>query len=154
MKTFRFRHFSISLNWVLVLAFLVSAVVGADAILTTIDNVRNAAPWWHTAFTAVESLVFLTATVCCILKALQPHRPGRFRFYHTVALLACLFILVRQAFFAYESLFLDVPIGWIGFSSLYPSPGGPYCFTLSGDCATRTEKGSKKQFEQRINRMI
>ena len=56
MKTFRFRQFSISLNWVLELAFVISAVVGADAILTTIDNVRNAAPWWHTAFTAVESV--------------------------------------------------------------------------------------------------
>ncbi len=128
MKTFRFRHFSISLNWVLVLAFLVSAVVGADAILTTIDNVRNAAPWWHTAFTAVESLVFLTATVCCILKALQPHRPGRFRFYHTVVLLACLFLLVRQAFFAYESLFLDDPrwLDWI----LKPLSLAGWCFIL------------------------
>ena len=128
MKTFRFRHFSISLNWVLVLAFLVSAVVGADAILTTIDNVRNAAPWWHTAFTAVESLVFLTATVCCILKALQPHRPGRFRFYYTVVLLACLFLLVRQAFFAYESLFLDDPrwLDWI----LKPLSLAGWCFIL------------------------
>ena len=128
MKTFRFRHFSISLNWVLVLAFLVSAVVGADAILTTIDNVRNAAPWWHTAFTAVESLVFLTATVCCILKALQPHRPSRFRFYHTVVLLACLFLLVRQAFFAYESLFLDDPrwLDWI----LKPLSLAGWCFIL------------------------
>ena len=128
MKTFRFRHFSISLNWVLVLAFLVSAVVGADAILTTIDNVRNAAPWWHTAFTAVESLVFLTATVCCILKALQPHRPSRFRFFHTVVLLACLFLLVRQAFFAYESLFLDDPrwLDWI----LKPLSLAGWCFIL------------------------
>ena len=128
MKTFRFRHFSISLNWVLVLAFLVSAVVGADAILTTIDNVRNAAPWWHTAFTAVESLVFLTATVCCILKTLQPHRPSRFRFYHTVVLLACLFLLVRQAFFAYESLFLDDPrwLDWI----LKPLSLAGWCFIL------------------------
>ena len=128
MKTFRFRHFSISLNWVLVLAFLVSAVVGADAILTTIDNVRNAAPWWHTAFTAVESLVFLTATVCCILKALQPHRPSRFRFYHTVVLLACLFLLVRQAFFAYESLFLNDPrwLDWI----LKPLSLAGWCFIL------------------------
>ena len=128
MKTFRFRHFSISLNWVLVLAFLVSAVVGADAILTTIDNVRNAAPWWHTAFTAVESLVFLTATICCILKALQPHRPSRFRFYHTVVLLACLVILVRQVFFEYERLFLDDP-NWLSWISGPLSLAG-WCYIL------------------------
>ena len=115
MKTFRFRHFSISLNWVLVLAFVISAVVGADAILTTIDNVRNAAPWWHTAFTAVESVVFLTTTVCCILRALQPGCSGRFRFYYAVMLLACLIILMRLAFFQYERLFLNDPhwLDWI-----------------------------------------
>ena len=128
MKTSRFRHFSISLNWVLVLAFLISAVVGADAILTTIDNVRNAAPWWHTAFTAVESVVFVTATVCCVLKALQPHRPGRFRFYHAVVLLACLIILVRQAFFQYEKLFLGDPrwLDWI----VGPLSFAGWCFIL------------------------
>ena len=128
MKTFRFRRFSLTVNTVLALAFAVSALIGVDAVLTTIDNVRNAAPWWHTAFTAVESLVFLTVTVCCILKALQPHRPSRFRFYHTVVLLACLFLLVRQAFFAYESLFLDDPrwLDWI----LKPLSLAGWCFIL------------------------
>ena len=109
MKTLRFKYFSLTVNTVLALAFAVSAMIGVDAVLTTIDNVRNAAPWWHTAFTAVESLVFLTATVCCILKALQPHRAGKFRFYHAVALIACLLIIVRQVFFNYERLFLGDP---------------------------------------------
>ena len=77
MKTFRFKHFSLTVSHMLVLAFVISTVVGTDAILTTIDNIRNAAPWWHTAFTAVESVVFLTTTVCCILRALQPGCSGR-----------------------------------------------------------------------------
>lgn len=128
MKTFRFRHFSLTIDTVLVLAFLISAVAGAEAILTTMDNLRNAAPWWHTAFTAVKSVVFVTAVVCCVLKALQPHRPGRFRFYHTVALLACLLILVRQAFFQYEKLFLGDPhwLDWI----VGPLSFAGWCFLL------------------------
>lgn len=115
MKTYQFKHFSLTIDTLLAVAFVISVIMGAGSIAVTGENILEGAPWWHTAFTAVESLVFLTATVCCILKALQPHRPGRFRFYHTVALLACLFILVRQAFFAYESLFLDVPhwLDWI-----------------------------------------
>lgn len=115
MKTFRFKRFSLTIDTLLAVAFVISVIMGAGSIAVTGENILEGAPWWHTAFTAVESLVFLTATVCCILKALQPHRPGRFRFYHTVALLACLFLLVRQAFFAYESLFLDDPrwLDWI-----------------------------------------
>lgn len=115
MKTFRFKHFSLTVSHMLVLAFVISTVVGTDAILTTIDNIRNAAPWWHTAFTAVESVVFLTTTVCCILRALQPGCSGRFRFYYAVMLLACLIILMRLAFFQYERLFLDDPhwLNWV-----------------------------------------
>ena len=114
-KTYQFKHFSLTIDTVLVLAFVFSVVMGVSSIVTTCENILEDAPWWHTAFKAVESLAFVTATVCCILKALQPHRPGRFRFYHTVILLACLVILVRQAFFAYESLFLDDPrwLDWI-----------------------------------------
>ena len=111
MKPFRSKRFSISE----VLVFLFCVLIGADAIATTYENIRTGAPWWHTAFTAVESLVFVTATGCCILKALQPHHSGRFRFYHTVALLACLIITVRLAFFQYERLFLNDPhwLDWI-----------------------------------------
>ena len=125
-KTFRFKHFSLTVNWLLVVAFVFGVVISTDAIITTCENIQAAAPWWHTAFTAVESLVFLTATICCVLKALQPHRPSRFRFYHTVVLLACLVILVRQVFFEYERLFLDDPnwLSWIA---------GP--LSLAGWCA-------------------
>lgn len=114
-KTYQFKHFSLTIDTLLVVAFVISVIMGVGSIAGTGENILDDAPWWHTAFTAVESLVFLTATVCCILKALQPHRPGRFRFYHTVALLACLLILVRQVFFEYESLFLDDPrwLDWI-----------------------------------------
>lgn len=127
-KTFRFKHFSLTVNWLLVLAFVFGVVISTDAIITTCENIQAAAPWWHTAFTAVKSVVFVTATVCCVLKALQPHRPGRFRFYHTVALLACLLILVRQAFFQYEKLFLDDPhwLDWIG----GPLSLAGWCFLL------------------------
>lgn len=115
MKTFCFNHFSLTVNWVLVLAFIFCAVLSADALLTTIDNVRTAAPWWHTAFTAVESLVMLTAVVCCILKALQPARPGRSRFYYWVLFVACLVIFVRQLGFEYGRLVLGDPgiLSWI-----------------------------------------
>ena len=128
MKTFRFKRFSLTIDTLLAVAFVISVIMGAGSIAVTGENILEGAPWWHTAFTAVESLVFLTATVCCILKALQPHRPGRFRFYHTVALLACLFLLVRQAFFAYESLFLDDPrwLDWI----LKPLSLAGWCFIL------------------------
>ena len=115
MKTYQFKHFSLTIDTVLVLAFVFSVVMGVSSIVTTCGNILEGAPWWHTAFKAVESLVFVTATVCCILKALQPHHPGRFRFYHTVALVACLLILVQQAFFNYERLFLNDPhwLNWI-----------------------------------------
>ena len=128
MKTFRFKRFSLTIDTLLAVAFVISVIMGAGSIAVTGENILEGAPWWHTAFTAVESLVFLTATVCCILKALQPHRPGRFRFYHTVALLACLFLLVRQAFFAYESLFLDAPhwLDWI----LKPLSLAGWCYIL------------------------
>ena len=114
-KTFRFGKLSLTVNWVLVLAFVISAVIGTDAILTTIDHVRTAAPWWHTAFTAVESVVFVTAVVCCLLRALQPGRPGRSRFYHRVLFVACLVILVRQLGFEYGRLVLGAPnvLAWI-----------------------------------------
>lgn len=115
MKTFRFKHFSLTIDTVLAMAFVVGAIMSVSSIATTGENILKGAPWWHTAFTAVESLVFLTLAVCCILKALQPHRSGRFRFYHAVALIACLIILVRQAFFTYERLFLGDPdwLSWI-----------------------------------------
>ena len=128
MKTFRFKRFSLTIDTLLAVAFVISVIMGAGSIAVTGENILEGAPWWHTAFTAVESLVFLTATVCCILKALQPHRPSRFRFFHTVVLLACLFLLVRQAFFAYESLFLDDPrwLDWI----LKPLSLAGWCFIL------------------------
>lgn len=145
MKTFRFKHFSLTVNWLLVLAFVVGVMISTDAIVTTCENIRTVAPWWHTAFTAVESLVFLTATVCCILKALQPYRPGRFRFYHTVALLACLVLLVRQAFFAYESLFLDDPrwLDWI----LKPLSLAGWCAILY--CVWRLRHADKEKEPQK-----
>ena len=128
MKTFRFKRFSLTIDTLLAVAFVISVIMGAGSIAVTGENILEGAPWWHTAFTAVESLVFLTATVCCILKALQPHRPGRFRFYHTVVLLACLLILVRQAFFQYERLFLDDP-NWLSWISGPLSLAG-WCYIL------------------------
>ena len=145
MKTYQFKHFSFTIDTLLVVAFVISVVVGADAIVTTGDNILEGAPWWHTAFTAVESLVFVTAIVCCVLKALQPYRPGRFRFYHTVALLACLVLLVRQAFFAYESLFLDDPrwLDWI----LKPLSLAGWCAILY--CVWRLRHADKEKEPQK-----
>ena len=124
-KTYQFKHFSLTIDTVLVLAFVFSVVMGVSSIVTTCENILEGALWWHTAFTAVESLVFVTAIVCCILKALQPHHPGRFRAFHTVAMLACLLIIVRQGFFQYERLFLGDP-NWLSWIS------GP--FSLAGWC--------------------
>lgn len=114
-KIFRLGKLSISLNWVLVLAFVISTMIGADTLLTTIENIRTAAPWWHTAFTAVESLVMLTAVICCILKALQPARPGRAGFYHWILFVACLVLFVRVLASQYEKLVLGNPnvLSWI-----------------------------------------
>ena len=142
MKTFRFKRFSLTIDTLLAVAFVFSVIMSAGSIAVTCENILDNAPWWHTAFTAVKSVIFVTAVVCCVLKALQPHRPGRFRFYHS------------KPSSHMKVCSWTIRVGWIGFSSLCPSPGGVSSFTSFGECATRTEKGSKKQFEQRINRMI
>lgn len=114
-KVIRFKRFSLTFEWWMVLVFLLSIFFSYDAIATTCYNVEAYAPWWHTAFTAVESLAFVTVACCCVLKALQPNRPGRARFYYTVALVTCALITVRQFFFEYERLFMEDPnwLQWI-----------------------------------------
>ena len=67
METFRFKHFSLTFEWWMILVLLFGVVLSADAIVTTCENIQTAAPWWHTAFTTVESVVFPAALVCLIL---------------------------------------------------------------------------------------
>ena len=113
METFRFKHFSLTFEWWMVLALLYDVVLSADAIVTTCENIQTAAPWWHTMFTAMESIAFLMVLVCLVLKALQPNRPERERFYLTVAFVACALITLRTAFSQYRQLFVEDDTHWL-----------------------------------------
>ena len=146
-KVIRFKRFSLTFEWWMVLALLLCIMFGYDAIATTCHNIGAGATWWHTAFTAVESLVFVTAAFCCVLKALQPGHPGRFRFYHTVGLAACVVLTMRLIFFEYGRLFLDEP-HWLEWITGPLSIAG-WCVlgyaVWNGRHDTGNEKGAKEE---------
>lgn len=149
MKSFRFKHFSLPFEWWMVLVLLFGVVLSADAIVTTCENIQTAAPWWHTAFTAVESVVFPAALVCLILKALQPARPERERFYFAVAFVACALITLRTAFSQYWQLFVEDDTHWLKWIIGPLAVIGWSCLTyFLGYCCAKAKGGKAENHKE------
>lgn len=149
MKTFRFKHFSLTFEWWMILVLLFGVVLSADAIVTTCENIQTAAPWWHTAFTTVESVVFPAALVCLILKALQPVRPERERFYFAVAFVACALITLRTAFSQYRQLFVEDDTHWLKWiSGPLAVVGWCYITYFFGYCCAKAKGGKAENHKE------
>lgn len=149
METFRFKHFSLTFEWWMILVLLFGVVLSADAIVTTCENIQTAAPWWHTAFTTVESVVFPAALVCLILKALQPARPERERFYFAVAFVACALITLRTAFSQYWQLFVEDDTHWLKWISGPLAVIGWSCLTsFLGYCCAKAKGGKAENHKE------